>query len=103
MHIALKLTLGLQNLCSFFRFALFDGEISKLRVNSDYRQFEAISHFCQQNLRLQMEMCFRIDFAHCTRPVDVIKLLFLQQMMQPAVHRSWELLNERDKFKSYQL
>ena len=28
--IALKLTLGLQNLCSFFRFALFDGEIYPL-------------------------------------------------------------------------
>ena len=62
-------------------------------------EFEAISHFCQQNLRLQMEMCFRIDFAHCTRPVDVIKLLFLQQMMQPAVHRSWELLNARNNLK----
>ena len=29
-HIALKLTLGLQNICSFFRFALFDGEIDPL-------------------------------------------------------------------------
>ena len=29
-HIALKLTLGLQNLWSFFRFALFDGEIYPL-------------------------------------------------------------------------
>ena len=29
-HIALKLTLGLQNLCSFFRIALFDGEIYPL-------------------------------------------------------------------------
>ena len=29
-HIALKQTLGLQNLCSFFRIALFDGEIYPL-------------------------------------------------------------------------
>ena len=29
-HIALKLTLCLQNLFSFFRFALFDGEINLL-------------------------------------------------------------------------
>ena len=39
-HIALKLTLGLQNLFSFFRFALFDGEISSWadfkRVNIFY-------------------------------------------------------------------
>ena len=33
-HIALKLTLGLQNICSFFRFALFDGEIYTLEPNS---------------------------------------------------------------------
>jgi len=33
-HIGLKITLGLQNLCSFFRFALFDGEIYPLdRIN----------------------------------------------------------------------
>ena len=30
LHIALKLTLGLQNLWSFFRFALFDGKIYSL-------------------------------------------------------------------------
>ena len=29
-HIALKRTLGLKNVCSFFRFALFDGEIYPL-------------------------------------------------------------------------
>ena len=29
-HISLKLTLGLQNLCCYFRFALFDGEIYPL-------------------------------------------------------------------------
>ena len=29
-HIALKLTLGFQNLCSFFTFALFDDEIYPL-------------------------------------------------------------------------
>ena len=34
-HIALKLTLGLQNLCSFFRFALFDGEIYNLEPISN--------------------------------------------------------------------
>ena len=33
-HIALKLTLGLQNLCSFFRFALFDGEIYPLELTN---------------------------------------------------------------------
>ena len=31
-HITLKLTLGLQNLCSFFRFTLFDGEIYPLEL-----------------------------------------------------------------------
>ena len=30
LHITLKLTLGLQNFCSLFRFALFDGEIYPL-------------------------------------------------------------------------
>ena len=30
LHIALKLTLGLQTFCSLFRFALFDGEIYHL-------------------------------------------------------------------------
>ena len=33
-HIALKLTLGLKNLFSFFRFALFDGEIYPFEPNS---------------------------------------------------------------------
>ena len=33
-HIALKLTLGSQNLCSFFRFALFDGKIYPLKMIS---------------------------------------------------------------------
>ena len=37
-HIALKLTLGLQNLCSFFRFALFDGEIYPLEPISKDEQ-----------------------------------------------------------------
>jgi len=27
-HITLKLTLGLQNLCSFFRFTLFNGKLN---------------------------------------------------------------------------
>ena len=48
-HIALKLTLNLQNLCSFFRFALFDGEIYPL---------EPISKRVNRHVVISVIKCF---------------------------------------------
>ena len=48
-HIALKLTLGLQNLWSFFRFALFDGEIYPLELSSSYIRYNC--QLSRQDLR----------------------------------------------------
>ena len=69
LHIALKLMLGLLNLCSFFRFALFDGEIYPLEPI--LKGWTVISLRIIRNWNLQETPIWapQTSRVHCPAPV----------------------------------
>ena len=100
--IALKLTLGLQNLCSFFRFALFDGEIYPLEpIQKGWT--DTLLYICDKMFILVhylsvgiFDICFQLDskLKNIHLFLDSIDLQKPQTSFSTGISKMWSAFFE---------